>query len=356
MAREDLASPAPFRPRRPAEASKSTVRLALPSKGLEQETLDFLNSCGLLVHRPNPRQYTATVFGLPEVVALFQRAADIYAKVDEGSADLGITGLDVVREQEREGSEALILCGDLGYGHCSLVLAVPESWIDVTTLGDLAELAALFKAQGRELRVATKYANLTQQFLYQKGINYFTLVEAGGAVEAAPRMGYADFIADIVETGTTLKDNALKPLRGGMMLKSQACLIGNRRLLREDGRKLAVAKTLLELMEARLRAQKYYSVTANIKGASAEEIAHKLTGERATAGLRGPTIAPVHPKGGGEEGWYAATVVVPAAELLAAVDHLRRVGAASITVLPVEYLFEARSASYEALLAALKKS
>lgn len=330
------------------------VRLALPSKGMEAETLAFMQSCGLAVHRPNPRQYTATVSRIPDMVVIFQRAGDILAKVDERSVDLGITGLDVVHEHDREGSDVLILHDALGYGRCSLLLAVPEAWLDVTSVGDLAEIATRAKAGGRELRVATKYANLTQAFLYERGINHFRLVEAQGAIEAAPRMGYADVVSDIVETGTTLKDNGLKPISGGTMLQSQACLIGNRRSLRENPRCLAAARVMLELFEARLRARRYYSITANIRGDSAEAVARRVSGRTATAGLRGPTVARVHAPSDGGQDWYAVTVIVPGDDLLAAVDHLRDVGGSSVTVHAVEYIFAERCAGYDRLLAALE--
>src|SRR6266567_9600300 len=111
---------------------------------------------------------------------------------------------------------------------CSLVLAVPESWIDVTSVHDLSEIAATKHASGRELRVATKYPNLTRQFLYDHGVNYFSLNESSGALEAAPTLGYADLIADITSSGVTLRENRLKTVAGGTILESEACLIANR--------------------------------------------------------------------------------------------------------------------------------
>ena len=109
--------------------SLPVLRLALPSKGMETETLDFLAAAGLKVNRSNPRQYRARIKSLPGTEVMFQRAADIFAKVAEGSVDLGITGLDIVREHQREDDETIIMYAGLGYGVCSLVVAVPESWI-----------------------------------------------------------------------------------------------------------------------------------------------------------------------------------------------------------------------------------
>ena len=107
------------------------LRLALPSKGeMEEPTLLFLDSCGLGVERPNTRLYTATIPSQPELAVIFQRAADIPAKVEEGSAELGITGLDTVEEFRGEGGEMVVLFPDLGFSRCDLVVAVPEVWID----------------------------------------------------------------------------------------------------------------------------------------------------------------------------------------------------------------------------------
>ncbi|MCX6022879.1 MAG: ATP phosphoribosyltransferase, partial [Chloroflexi bacterium] len=182
------------------------LRLALPGRGrMEEPTLSFLAACGLAVERRNARQYIADIPALTNTTVLFQRAADISAKVEEGSADLGVTGLDAYHEARREGGDTLIVYEDLGYSRCELVVAVPEAWIDVTSMSDLVELADEFKGRGRELRVATTFPAQTQRFLLSRGVNYFSLVHASGAVEAQPAMGSADIITDIVETGASLR-------------------------------------------------------------------------------------------------------------------------------------------------------
>ena len=120
-----------------------------------------------------------------------------------------------------------ILIKNLGFGRCKLDIAVPEVWVDVTSIYDLADLSVIFRQKGDELRIATKYPNLTQNFLYEHGINYFSLIAAAGAMEAVPLMGYADAITDIVETGNTIRENHLKILSDGTILESEAVLIGN---------------------------------------------------------------------------------------------------------------------------------
>lgn len=331
------------------DGRSDVLRLALPSKGMEEATLDFLRSCGLKVNRTNPRQYRATVPALPGAQVLFQRANDIFAKVDEGSVDLGITGYDIVREHQYEDDNVVVLMNGLGYGQCALVVAVPEGWIDTAGMVDLAQISADLRADGRELRVATKYPNLTRQFFYDHGINYFRLVESSGALEAAPQLGYADLIVDLMTSGVTLRENRLKTVAGGEILSSQACLIGSRRSLRGSPSRLELTRTMLELIEAHLRSRNFNSITANIRGDSPEAVARQVTAHAEVAGLRGPTVSRVYPKMGGDEGWYAVTVVVESKLLISAVDALRKAGAESITVVPVLYVFENRSWSFEGL-------
>lgn len=333
------------------------LRFALPSKGnMEDPTLGFLAACGLPVERPNVRQYVATMPAVPDTVILFQRAADIADKVAEGSADIGITGLDTVFECQREGSDLMVILDDLGYSRCDLVIAVPDGWVDVSSIADVADLSVGFKEKGRDLRVATKYPRLVQSYLYEKGINHFTLVHAQGAFEAAPSMGYAEIIADLTETGTTLRENHLKTINGGTIFRSQACLIANSRLLRTDPDKLAAMSTLLEMVEAKMRAGSFVSVTANIRGHSAEAVAdHVLTCPEA-AGIQGPTIAKVYSRFDGQDDWYAVTVVLKTGQLLAAIGHLRQIGGSGITVVPARYIFETECGAFKKLLADLRST
>jgi ATP phosphoribosyltransferase len=326
-----------------------TLRVALPSKGMEQQTLDFLALCGMKVSRPNPRQYRATIPAVAGVEVLFQRVTDVFDKVAEGSVDLGITGFDVLREHQREDDGVLTLVEKLGYASCSLVLAVPEGWIDVSSIIDVAEISAEFRRRGRDLRVATKYPNLTRQFLYNNGINYYTIVESDGALEAAPALNAADVIVDIVSSGVTLRENRLKRLTGGTIVDSEACLIANGPALRTSPEKLEIVRQVLELIEAQMRSRDYFSLTGNIRGDSPEAVARRVTSHTEVAGLRGPTIAKVYPKLGGEEGWYAATVVVQSKLLLQAIDALRRAGASDVSVLQLRYMFEAKCGTFQAL-------
>jgi ATP phosphoribosyltransferase len=332
------------------------LRLALPSKGMEDDTLRFLAACGLTINRTNPRQYQATMRGLPTgiVDVVFQRAGDIFDEVNQGTVDLGITGYDIVAEHRYEDDELVIVHGELGYQRCALVLAIPEGWLDVASIADLAEVAADLRARGHELRVATKYTNLTRQFLYDRGIRYFRLVEVSGALEAAPSLDTADIICDLTSSGVTLRENGLRTMQGGEVQASQACLIGYRPALTREPEKLAGTRALLEMIEAYLRSRDRVSLTANIRGESAEAVARRvMAAGDAAGGMRGPTVAPVFPRlteRDAEPGcWFAVTIIVTQGTLLESVEALRRAGASEVTAIDVRYVFEHRSWCFERL-------
>ena len=327
---------------------RTALHLILPSDGdLYEPTLNFMGDCGLPVLRLNARRYTAKIPALPGVEVLFQRAADVTQKVEEGSAELGITGLDRYLESHGHEGRAATLIDDLHYGRCDFVLAVPDSWLDVVSVTDLADLALEFHQQGKQLRIATKYSRLLRSYLFDRGINYFTLVPASGTLEAAPAAGYADLIADLSSTGTTLRENRLKTLEEGTILASQACLIGNPGLLASSVEALRLARAVMELMEAHLRAEPFYRITANVRGASAQEVSATILARPDLAGLRGPTIARVYNVE--EEDWHSVSLLVKKEQLLDAVDHLRDCKGVDIAASQVSYLFDGYSPAYQQL-------
>ena len=329
--------------------SEQTIRLSLPSKGrLEIDALEFLASAGLRVFKPNPRQYQATIPALPELGVIFQRPSDIVVSVRQGSVDFGITGLDVIEEKRGLNGDILILHDALGFGHCSLALAVPESWENVT---DMDSLKAYAITLDHPLRVATKFPVLTQRFLDQCSIPH-SLISAEGTLETAPTIGYADMISDLVSSGQTLKDNRLRALPGGVIQPSQAALIANHKALQGTPEVLEMARRLLEYIEAHLRAQDNLLVTANMRGDSPEAIAQKIFTQTSVGGLQGPTISPVIVRDGGK--WFSVSVVVHSDRLPQAISELRAIGGSGIIVSPVTYIFEEEPPRYKAMLGALK--
>ncbi len=121
--------------------TRTDIRLGLPSKGILRDgALDFLASCGLKIFRPNPRQYAATIPNLPGVTVLFQRPGDIVVGVRQGTLDFGITGYDILAESMPDDRQILILHEALGFGPCTLNLAVPEE-LPINNMADLFQWA-----------------------------------------------------------------------------------------------------------------------------------------------------------------------------------------------------------------------
>lgn len=209
----------------------SGITLAVPSKGrLEELTRDWFASKGLTITRPGgARSYLGAIDGMPEVTVRFFPASEIARELIRGSIDIGVTGLDLIHETSETGPASVSIASRLGFGQADCVVAVPEAWIDVTHMHDLADVASDFRARhGRWLRIATKYITITRQHFARAGIAEYRTVESLGATEAAPASGVADIVVDITTTGSTLAANGLRVLEDGVMLKSEACLIVSR--------------------------------------------------------------------------------------------------------------------------------
>ena len=330
--------------------AKQVIRLSLPSKGrLEMDSLDFLAAAGLRVFKPNPRQYQAEVPAFPDLSVIFQRPGDIVVSVRQGSVDFGITGLDVIEEKRGQNGDILILHDSLGFGSCALTLAVPEAWKSVQDIPALKEYS---NSLNRPLRVATKFPTLTERFLSKHQIAH-TLIAAEGTLETAPTIGYADIISDLVSSGQTLQDNRLRPLPDGVIQRSQAALIANRKTLQTRPEALEMGRRLLEYIEAHLRAEGNLLVTANMRGESPESIARHMFTKTVVGGLQGPTISPVMVRDAQSQ-WYSVTVVVRRDLLPQAIGELRSIGGSGIIVSPVTYIFEEEPPRYKAMLEALK--
>jgi ATP phosphoribosyltransferase len=330
--------------------AKQVIRLSLPSKGrLEMDSLDFLAAAGLRVFKPNPRQYQAEVPAFPDLSVIFQRPGDIVVSARQGSVDFGIAGLDVIEEKRGTNGDILIMHDALGFGFCALTLAIPEAWKTVVDVPSLRAYASSFE---RPLRVATKFPVLTEGFLDKHQIPH-TLIAAEGTLETAPTLGYADVISDLVSSGQTLQDNRLRPLPDGVILRSQAALIANRKALQTRPQALEVGRRLLEYIEAHLRAEGNLLVTANMRGEGPEAIAGKMFTQSVVGGLQGPTISPVIVRDATSK-WFSVTVVVRRDQLPQAISELRSIGGSGIIVSPVTYIFEEEPPRYKAMLEALR--
>ena len=223
------------------DASPDKLILAVPSKGrLMEETAQLFAKGGLTLARTgSERGYRGELQGLAGVEVAFVSASEIADLLRRGEVHLGVTGEDLVRELIPEAETEVEFLRPLGFGHADVVVAVPEFWIDVSTMSDLEEAALLYRRRhGTRMRVATKYRTLTRMFFSghrygdeQKAVDTVTMyriVESLGATEGAPGAGLAELIVDITSTGSTLKANGLKVIEDGVILRSQANLIMSR--------------------------------------------------------------------------------------------------------------------------------
>ncbi|KKB08704.1 ATP phosphoribosyltransferase [Devosia chinhatensis] len=225
-----------------------TLTLAVPSKGrLEEQTRDWFADRGLTITRPGgARSYLGAIEGLPEITVRFYPASEIARELIRGNIELGVTGRDLIHETSEAGPASVDFARNLGFGGADVVVAVPDAWIDVTQMHDLADVASDFRSRhGRWMRIATKYITITRQHFARAGIAEYRIVESLGATEAAPASGVADIVVDITSTGSTLAANGLRVLEDGVMLRSEANLIVSRTAVWSDDR-IALRDALLE--------------------------------------------------------------------------------------------------------------
>lgn len=208
-----------------------TLKLGLPSKGrLQENTIDWFSARGLRVERSGAgREYAARLAGVPGVEPVLLSAAEIPRELAAGRLHLGVTGQDMVRENIPGWSDILAEVAPMGFGFADLVIAVPAAWIDVEDMSDLDAVAAEYRARhGSRLRIATKYHHLVRSYFRSHGVADYQLVDSQGATEGAVKNLTAEAIADITSTGSTLRDNHLKVLSDGPVLRSQATLFATR--------------------------------------------------------------------------------------------------------------------------------
>ncbi|MBN32701.1 MAG: ATP phosphoribosyltransferase [Dehalococcoidia bacterium] len=204
------------------------LRILLPSSGsLADGAISFMSKKGINIEKESDRKLVGKVKEFPDVEIFFQRSGDIPLSVDRGMGHFGITGLDRYLENCEGSRNSYVVKDSLKFGDSKLVVAVPDGWIDVTSISDLVEVCYEFKQNNNNLRLATKYPNIVRRKLEEFGVTNVVLVTASGGLEAAPMIGYADIIADITVTGTTMKENNLRPLLDGVLFDSQAAFISS---------------------------------------------------------------------------------------------------------------------------------
>jgi ATP phosphoribosyltransferase len=281
------------------------IRIALPSKGrISDPAVQLLGKAGIGVKDTANRRLFSETYD-EEISVMFTRAADIPEFVADGAADLGMTGLDLIEEN----SASVEILEDLNFGSARLVLAVPED-SPIEKISDITDGAV----------VATEFPNLTDKYFKNMGINA-KIVELSGSTEIAPFIGVADIIADLTSTGTTLKMNHLKII--DTILESSIKLIANKKSYKENNEKIEAIRTGIKGV---LDAEGKKLVMMNVEKKFLDDI------KKAMPGLTGPTVSNVL----SNKDIVAVHAVVNEKDVFNLVNHLKKIGARDILVVPIE--------------------
>ncbi len=281
------------------------IKIAVPSKGrISEPSINILEKAGLGLKDKESRKLISKTFN-KDIDVLFARASDIPEFVQDGIADIGITGIDLINENEADVIELL----DLKFGKTKLVLAAPED-SNITSIEDITS----------KMTVATEFPTLTKKYLEKNNLN-LKIVKLSGSTEAAPFIGVADLITDLTSTGTTLKMNHLEIV--DTLLESSIVLVANKESI----------KTKKELIE---------SVSTSIKGVLEAARKKLLMMNVKTEYLN--CVKEVMPSMGGltisdvlsEEETVAAQAVIDEDEVFELVNKLKNAGAKDILVVPIE--------------------
>jgi len=270
------------------------LRIAVPNKGTLSETaVDMLREAGYATRRDQKELIVSDPRNGVEFFYL--RPRDIATYVGSGALDVGITGRDLLLDSHSPAIEV----DALDFGASTFRFA-----------GPIGEFETLQDLEGR--RVATSYDTLVRDFLAANGVNA-TVVRLDGAVESAVRLGVADAVADVVETGSTLKKQGLE-IFGPVILQSTAVMIAARENI--DG-----IETLRRRIQGVMVARQFVMIDYDLP-ADLVDAASKIAG-----GLESPTVSPLR-----DSGWVAVRVMVPRGDMNQVMDDLYALGARAILV------------------------
>ena len=282
------------------------LRIALPNKGsLAAAASDMLREAG---YRQRTDSKELTLLDSANGVEFFYlRPRDIALYVGEGTLDVGITGRDLLQDSGAKAEEVM----SLGFGRSTFRFAAPRG---VLGSGAGAGGGALTDLAGK--RIATSYVGVVEAYLSEHGIDA-TVVRLDGAVETSIQLGVADVIADVVETGSTLKQAGLE-IVGDVVMESEAVLV-TRSAPVGDGFDPAVFEVFKRRLDGVLVARSYLMMDYDIPADRVEEAV------ALTPGLESPTVSPLH-----REGWVAVRSMVPSAGAQRLMDDLYEIGARAI--------------------------
>lgn len=286
-----------------------SIRIAIPSKGrISAPAVELLEKAGIgLIDNSNRKLFSHTYD--PEISVMFTRAADIPEYVEDGAADMGITGLDLIKEKKAD----VEILEDLHFGYTRLVVASPES-SDFKSVDDIPKVKT----------VATEFPVLTREYFTKKNIDA-KILALSGATEVAPLIGVADVIADLTSTGTTLKMNHLREI--DTILESSIMLIANKKSLKEKFEKIEAIQTGIVGV---IHAEGKKLIMANVKKEDLDEV------KNAMPGMGGPTVSEVY----GHDDMVAVHAVISEKEVFKTINDLRKMGAKDLLVLPIERILE----------------
>jgi len=285
-------------------SNQTILRIAIQKSGrLYEDSVQLLKECGIDLR--NVKDRLKTVSENFPIEVFFLRDDDIPEYVEDGVADIGIVGQNVLLEKGRK----VDTVESLGFGKCRLSVAVPKA-MDYNGVKSL---------EGK--RIATSYPQLVKQFLQTNNVQA-SIHEISGSVEIAPGIGLADVVADLVSSGGTLFMNGLKEAE--VILDSQAVLVANTAI---DEEKKAILEKLLFRMRSVRKAKKSKYVLMNVPNDNLNQVLALLPG------MRSPTVLPL-----AESGWSSVHSVLSEDEFWDKIEKLRAAGAEGILVVPIEKL------------------
>jgi ATP phosphoribosyltransferase len=283
-------------------AAPTKLRIAIQKSGrLYDESVKLLNECGIELRNVKDRLKTESDTFPMEV--FFLRDDDIPQYVEDGVADIGIVGENVLFEKQKRAD----IVEKLGFGKCRLSLAIPRS----------QAYEGVQSLDGK--RIATSYPVLVNEFLKKNNITA-EIHEISGSVEIAPGIGLADVVVDLVSSGSTLLMNGLKEVE--RILESQAVLIKNKQFTAKQ--ELLLNKLLFRIQAVK-KAKRNKYVLLNAPNDKLRQIIALLPG------MKSPTVLPL-----AESGWSSVHSVLSEDEFWEKIEQLRAAGAEGILVVPIE--------------------
>ncbi len=283
------------------------LKIAIPNKGrLSEKIYDLLNCAGLVFPSKDERTLQVTTKDKKYSI-IFVRTQDIPMFVENGIADIGFTGFDILTELKSNVDKIM----DLDFGYCEMVVAVK----DEDTYKTSADLP-------QNLKIATSFPNIAKEYFEKLGKTP-QIIEVSGATEITPRLGLSDVVVDITSSGSTLKSNKLRII--DKILESTAIVIANKTLCEEKKEKTQVVlRALQSVIDAR---EKKY-LMAHVPKSSLDEIRKFLPG------LSSPTVMTL----AGDDQHVVMHVVVNADKVFDSVDKLKKLGGQGILIMTVDQM------------------